>query len=196
MEGFQDTRKATTSKYDDVFGTGLFIDEHVQIIKNDSSLLYQIPYTLAVIKEVLRIFPPAGRLRDGRPDLFSSDEEGQRYPTENCHICTLHLAMHHCPAVFPKPDEFIPERRLVDAEHPLHPVKVSWREFEWGQRICIGQTLELMELKVALVMTARMVDITPAYVVKWDTLHPKDGIEVVEGNRAHHSDGFTGTLDS
>ncbi|KAI1738018.1 cytochrome P450 [Xylaria scruposa] len=174
-------------EHDNVFGTDLSIEDYVQIIKNDSSRLNQIPYTLAVIKEVLRIFPPAGSLRDGRPDFVLIDEEGQRYPTEGCHIWTLSLAMHHHPAVFLKPDEFIPERWLVDAEDPLHPAKGSWRAFEWGQRNCIGQTLALMELKVALVMTARMFDITPAYD-EWDTHHPKGGIRMVEGNRAYQSE--------
>ncbi|KAI8954450.1 cytochrome P450 [Xylaria longipes] len=174
-------------EHDAVFGPNLSIDNHVQTIMNAPSLLNQIPYTLAVIKEVLRIFPPAGSLRDGRPDFVLIDEEGQRYPTENCHIWTLSLAMHHRPAVFPKPDDFIPERWLAGPDDPLHPAKGSWRAFEWGQRSCIGQTLAQMELKVALVMTARMFDITPAYE-KWDALHPKEGIRLVQGNRAYQSE--------
>ncbi|KAJ2988278.1 hypothetical protein NUW58_g4064 [Xylaria curta] len=174
-------------EHDQVFGTNLSIDNYVQVIKNDPSLLNQIPYTLAVIKEVLRVFPPAGSLRDGRPDFVLTDEEGQRYPTENCHIWTLSLAMHHCPAVFPKPDDFIPERWLVGSEDPLYPTKGSWRAFEWGQRSCIGQTLAQMELKVALVMTARMFDITPAYK-EWDAFHPKEGVRMVHGNRAYQSE--------
>ncbi|KAI1815771.1 cytochrome P450 [Poronia punctata] len=175
-------------EHDMVFGTGLSVDDYVQTIKKDPSLLNQIPYTLAVIKEVLRLFPPAGSLREGRPDLFLTDEEGQKYPTEDCHIWTLSLAMHHHPAVFSKPDDFIPERWLAGPEDPLYPSrKGSWRAFEWGQRSCIGQTLAQMELKVVLVMTARLFDITPAYD-EWDTLHPRDGIKTVEGNRAYQSE--------
>ncbi|KAI1175949.1 cytochrome P450 [Nemania sp. FL0916] len=174
-------------EHDEVFGINLDTDKYVQLINNDPSLLNQIPYTLAVIKEVLRIFPPAGSLRDGRPDFVLVDEEGQRYPTDDCHIWTLSLAMHHRPAVFIHPDDFIPERWLVGTEDPLHPAKGSWRAFEWGQRNCIGQTLALMELKVALVMTARTFDITPAYE-EWDSNHPKDGIKVVQGNRAYQSE--------
>lgn len=174
-------------EHDQVFGTNPCIDNDVQIIKNNPSLLNQLPYTLAVIKEVLRIFPPASSARDGRPDFVLTDEEGHRYPTENCNIWTLTLAMHHRPAVFPKPDDFIPERWLVGPEDPLYPAKGSWRAFEWGQRSCIGQTLAQMELKIALFMTARMFDITPAYE-EWDALHPKDGIKMVQGNRAYQSE--------
>ncbi|KAI3328084.1 cytochrome P450 [Xylariaceae sp. AK1471] len=174
-------------EHDNVFGTNLSIDNYSQVIKNDPTLLNQIPYTLAVIKEVLRIFPPAGSLREGRRDFVLTDEEGQQYPTEDCHIWTLSLAMHHCAEVFLKPEDFIPERWLVGPEDPLHPVKGSWRAFEWGQRSCIGQTLAQMELKVALVMTARMFDITPAYE-EWHRLHPKKGIRSVQGNRAYQAE--------
>ncbi|KAI0391309.1 cytochrome P450 [Xylariaceae sp. FL0594] len=171
----------------EVFGANLLVEDYVQIIRKNPPLLNQIPYTLAVIKEVLRIFPPAGSLRDGRPDFVLTDEEGQRYPTEDCHIWTLSLAMHHRSALFPDPEEFIPERWLVGADDPLHPAKGAWRAFEWGQRSCIGQTLAQMELKVALVMTTSMFDITPAYD-EWDALHPKKGIRTVDGNRAYQAE--------
>ncbi|KAI1307862.1 cytochrome P450 monooxygenase [Xylaria venustula] len=128
-------------------------------------LLSEHPEVLS--KLLLRLFPPAGSLRDGRPDFFLVDEDGKQYPTNECHIWTLSLAMHHHPSVFSKPEHFIPERWLADASDPLHPTKGSWRAFEWGQRNCIGQTLAQMELKVALVMTMRTFDITPAYA-EWD----------------------------
>jgi cytochrome P450 len=174
-------------EHEKVYGPKLSIDNYVEMITSDPTLLNQIPYTLAVIKEVLRLFPPAGSLRDGRRDFIITDEEGQQYPTEDCHIWTLSLAMHHRPEVFLKPEDFIPERWLVGHEDPLHPAKGSWRAFEWGQRSCIGQTLAQMELKVALVMTARMFDITPAYE-EWHELHPKKGIRSVQGNPAYQAE--------
>ncbi|KAI0139842.1 cytochrome P450 [Xylariaceae sp. FL1272] len=186
-------------EHNEVFGTQPSADSYVQTIESDPAIMNRIPYTLAVIKEVLRVFPPAGSLRDGRPDFVLTDEDGKQYPTEGCHIWTLSLAMHHQPGVFVRSDEFLPDRWLVGPEDPLHPTKGSWRAFEWGQRSCIGQTLAQMELKVALVMTARMFDFTPAYE-EWDRLHPTEGIKSVNGNRvyqaemggggAHPVDGF------
>jgi hypothetical protein len=44
-----------------------------------------------------------------------------------------------------------------------------------------------LELKVALVMTARTFDITPAYE-EWDKMHPKKGIKAVDGNRAYQAE--------
>jgi cytochrome P450 len=169
-----------------VFGADFSIENCNRVITRDPTLLNQLPYTLAVIKEVLRIFPPAGSMREGRPDLTLTDQQGRQYPTEGCNIWTLSLAMHHSDA-FVEPEEFIPDRWLVDPTGPLYPAKGSWRAFEWGPRACIGQTLAQMELKIALVMTARLFDITPAYE-QWDELHPRDGIKSVDGNRVYQSE--------
>ncbi|XXH05029.1 hypothetical protein Hte_011453 [Hypoxylon texense] len=175
------------AEHDEVFGSDFSIERCTQAIYSDPTLLNKIPYTAACIKEVLRLFPPAASLRQGRPDIVLKDEDGQQYPTEDCHIWTLSLVMHHSPAVFVKPEEFVPERWMVGPEDPLYPKKGAWRAFEWGQRSCIGQTLAQLELKVALVMTARMFDVTPAYD-RWDELHPKEGVRTVEGNRAYQAE--------
>jgi sterigmatocystin biosynthesis cytochrome P450 monooxygenase len=176
------------AEHDQIFGRDFSVADSLRAIEKDPTLLNQIPYTLAVIKEVLRVFPPAGSMREGQGDFILVDEEGRQYPTKDCHIWTLSLAMHHDPSVFDRPEEFIPERWLVGPEDPLHPSKKgSWRPFEWGPRNCIGQTLAQLELKIALVMTARLFDITPAYD-EWDRLHPRKGIKTVEGNRAYQSE--------
>ncbi|KAF2877733.1 cytochrome P450 [Massariosphaeria phaeospora] len=186
-----DAMEKVRAEHDRVFGSDFSIDNLRQVITNDPTLPNQIPYTLAVIKEVLRLFPPAGSIRAGRPDFFLADETGQQYPTEGCHIWTLSLALHHNPAVFAQPEAFFPERWLVDANHALHPPKGAWRAFEWGPRACIGQTLALLELKVALVMTARLFDIAPAYD-EWDAKYPnlrgKGGVKTVDGNRAYQAE--------
>lgn len=176
------------AEHDRVFGSDFSTEHCRQVIDRDPTLLNQIPYTAAVIKEVLRVFPPAGSLRQGRPDLVLADEEGRQYPTEGCHIWTLSLVMHRSPRVFARADEFLPDRWLVtDPQDPLYPKKGSWRAFEWGARSCIGQTLAQLELKVVLVMTARLFDITPAYD-QWDEMHPRQGIKTVEGDRVYQAE--------
>lgn len=174
-------------EHNEVFGTDYSTPHTHNTICENPNLLNQIPYTIAVIKEVLRLFPPSASLREGRPDLVLVDDEGHRYPTENCNIWTLNLVLHHNPKVFVKPEEFLPERWLVGLEDPLYPAKGSWRPFEWGPRSCIGQTLALLELRVALVMTLRKFDITPAYN-EWDKLYPKKGIMTVDGNRMYQAE--------
>jgi cytochrome P450 len=170
------------AEHDKVLGSDFSLDNITRTITNNPT-----PYTLAVIKEVLRIFPPAGSMRNGHSDVSLVDEQGQRYPTQGCQIWTLSLAIHHNSKVFVQPEDFIPDRWLVGPENPLHPKKASWRAFEWGPRACIGQTLAQLELKIALVMTARMFNITPAYE-EWDELHPRKGIKTVDGNRAYQAE--------
>ncbi|PQE17232.1 afln vera monooxygenase protein [Rutstroemia sp. NJR-2017a BVV2] len=199
LSKYPDILAKVRDEHDKVFGPDFSIDHCHQVITKDPTLLNQIPFTLAVIKEVLRLYPPAASLREGRPGLFLSDEEGEQYPTEDCYIWTLNLVMHHSPNVFVNAQEFIPDRWLVEPQDPLHPIKGSWRAFEWGPRACIGQTLALLELKVGLVMTVRMFDIVPAYD-EWNKLYPKKGITTVEGDYmyqaemggggAHPVDGF------
>ncbi|EQB57718.1 hypothetical protein CGLO_02118 [Colletotrichum gloeosporioides Cg-14] len=155
-------------------------------IQADPQLLNKLPYTMAFVKEVLRILPPAGALRQGRPDLNIVDEDGKIHPTEGCNVWTLPLAIHHNPKYWKDPELCIPERWLVGPEDPLHPPKAAWRPFEWGPRNCIGQTLALLELRVALVMTVREFTITPAYG-EWDQMHSKRGVRTINGDRMYQA---------
>jgi cytochrome P450 len=187
------------AEHEQVFGPDQSTEQLLKLIKTDPMLLNHIPYTLAVTKEVLRIFPPAGSMRLGRSDLTLTDEYGHQYPTEGCNIWVLMLAMHNSPSVFLSAEKFLPERWLVGPDDPLYPKKASFRAFEHGPRNCIGQTLAMLELRVALVMTVRTFDITPAYE-EWDERHPKKGVRTVDGERvyqaemggggAHPVDGF------
>lgn len=175
-------------------------------IQSDPHKLNQLPYTTALLKETLRLFPPAGSMRLGRPEVYLFDETGRRFPTENCSVWTLSLAIHHDARYWVDPEKFLPERWLVGPDHPLYPgrTKGAWRPFEHGPRNCIGQTLALLELKIALVLTAREINVVPAYE-EWDALHPKravggkdQAVKTVNGIRAyqaekgaaHPADGF------
>jgi len=50
-------------EHDEVFGTDLALAP--ALIKSNPHSLNKLPYTLAVIKEVLRLFPPASSVRVG-----------------------------------------------------------------------------------------------------------------------------------
>ncbi|KAF2726486.1 cytochrome P450 [Polyplosphaeria fusca] len=126
-------------------------------------LLNQLTYTLASIKEALRIYPTVSTIRNGEPDLHLSGPDGRRFPTENCMIWGDHYSNHHNPRVWDRPEEYLPERWLCAEGDPLYPPKHAWRPFEKGPRNCIGQELALTEIKIILALTIRDFDILDAY---------------------------------
>ncbi|KAF1978518.1 cytochrome P450 [Bimuria novae-zelandiae CBS 107.79] len=84
-------------------------------------LVNNLPYTLTVIKEVLRLFPPAGTTRAGKPRVSVTDDAGNSLPTGDAILWILHVEMHRSPSYWVRPDEFLPERWLVPPGHELHP---------------------------------------------------------------------------
>lgn len=74
-----DALQRVRHEYDDVFGTN--IEQTAAAIKEDPYLLNKLPYSVAIIKEVLRLFPPASSVRMGAPGFFLY-HDGKQYPTE------------------------------------------------------------------------------------------------------------------
>jgi cytochrome P450 len=181
--------------------------EHDVILGPDSStapakliespqLINRLPYTLAVIKETLRLFPVVSAPRKGNENVSLTSPQGQRFPTEHCFVWTIHHGVHHNPLSWPRVEEFLPERFLGEDE-ALRPKRHAWRPFETGPRGCIGMELALQELKVVLALTVRDFDLTEAYE-EWDALNKPKGVKMVNGERAyqiqlgsaHPVDGF------
>ena len=154
------------------------------LITSDPVLLNRLPYTSAVIKETLRLYPAVSSTRAGEPDFHVRDDSGRRYPTNGFLVWSDPVALHRDPAYWPQPDDFTPERWLVGPEGPLHPVKGAWRPFEHGPRNCIGQELAMMEMKVITVMTARRFDFQLAYD-ELDGVKKTTGIKTVHGQRGY-----------
>ena len=171
------------AEHDEAFGSDI-TQAKAKITANPHSL-NQLPFTLAVIKETLRLFPVASSTRDGEPG-FSLTEEGHQYPTEGFTIWCTHQAMHREPEYWPQPDSFIPERWLVPDDDPLHPMKGAWRPFEFGPRNCIGQELALLELKLVMVMTLREFYVTASYDVESPD-QVKSKSKTVNGERAYQA---------
>ena len=182
------------TEHDQVFGKD--ITKTADILVEQPNLINQLPYTLAVIKESLRLFPAASGMRGGRSDV-ALYHENTRLPTEGMNIWVLHNVIQRRSEYWKQADEFLPERWLVDAENPLYPPKGGYRPFEHGPRNCIGQTLVYLDVKVVLALTIREFDIQDAYK-EWDVLYPSKHIKTVNGERAyqisqggaHPADGF------
>lgn len=182
-------------EHDEVFGIDLSTIK-TQLL-GDPRKINQLPYTNAVIKEVMRLYPPAAAMRGGLPGVYLQTTNGTRLPTEEVAMWILHISLHRNPNYWPEPDRFIPERWLVGPEDPLYPAKGAYRPFEFGPRNCVGQTLVMQDVKATLALTIREFDVRPAYK-EWDELHPTKGLKTAWGERAyqiaagasHPCDGF------
>ena len=178
-------RALVQEEHSSVFGPN--ISALPTILTSNPYTLNELPVTLAVIKETLRLFSPAGSARAGQPDffLFSSSTKTP-FPTEKCLIWSNHYALHRNPRYWVRPEEFLPERWLVSEGDPLYPGKDAWRPFEKGPRSCIGQELAIAELKVILALTVRELQIEDAYK-EWDLQKGTAERERagVEGERAY-----------
>lgn len=148
-------------EHDQVFGNNQA--DAAGLLKNTPSLLNNCKLTLAFIKETLRLYAPAGTMRAGLPGVTVTDLQGNEQPIQYAGANVLHRALHLNPRVWPRANEFLPERFLVEPEHELYPDPAAFRPFEQGPRNCIGQTLVWNELRVAVILTCRDLEIRDAY---------------------------------
>ncbi|GES65079.1 cytochrome P450 [Aspergillus terreus] len=133
-------------------------------LRSDPNLVNNLPYTLAVIKEALRLWPPTGvSLRRGQPHQ-SILADGKEWPTYPFAVLVNNCATMRREDLFKDAERFYPERHLVtDPADPYFVPRDAWRPFEKGPRMCLGQTLALIQLKIALVMTVRTFDFEIVY---------------------------------
>lgn len=116
-------------------------------------------YGSAVIKETLRLWPPAGTARLTTPGtgIRITSPTGKEYPLEGVHVYNCAIIIQRDPEVYgDSANDFVPERWLRGDSIPAG----AWRPFERGPRNCIGQELALLEAKVVLALVSRRFDFT------------------------------------
>ncbi|EDN04175.1 predicted protein [Histoplasma mississippiense (nom. inval.)] len=154
------------------------------VIRENPRVLNSLRYTLAVIKESMRFFPPAGATRAGKPGINVTDDAGNLCPTDDAILWVLHIEMQTSEKYWVKPDAFLPERWLVPPDHELYPSPGAWRPFELGPRNCVAQALSLIELRIILACLVRTFEVVPAYD-EWDASHSMKGSKHYRGERAY-----------
>ena len=142
---------------------GSSLAEKVQKLREEPYLLNQLPYSQAVLKETMRLFPVASSIRSGEPGFNVQDAEGRSFPTDGYLVWAVSQSLHRDKSYWPQPEVFLPDRWLVGPKDPLYPIKGAWRPFEYGPRNCIGQELAMMEMKIAMILVLPMFDIEVAY---------------------------------
>ncbi len=106
--------------------------------------LEQLPLLDHVVKEALRLLPPAanGARRTKRPVALGDYE----LPEGSVVIFSEYIS-HHLPDVFPAPERFLPSRWET-----LQPSFYEYFPFGAGVRSCLGSHFALLEMKLALAL--------------------------------------------
>jgi len=154
-------REKAVTELNEVFGSDFLTT--AAMIRDDPYVLNKLPYNHAIMKEVLRLFPPANTVRVGSPSVQIIDPNtGKDYPTNNWVVWPDSYVLGRDERYFPEPESFIPERYMPDS--PFLPIPAgAWRAFERGPRNCIGSEFGVLEIKVVMALTLRDFDFEPAY---------------------------------
>jgi cytochrome P450 len=110
-----------------------------------ASDLPQLGWTSQVVKEALRLYPPAYMITRRVRRTFEA--EGQRF--RRGQIVFLNIAgLHRRPDIYPNPEQFEPERFSPEREKALP--RQAFMPFGGGPRICIGNHFAMMEAQLIL----------------------------------------------
>lgn len=186
------------AELEEVFGgagqtTTTTTEEVAEKIKAEPHAINKLEYMTAVIKEVLRLFPPASTIRELRrsSDIraakdvsFTDPKTGKTYPLTGFDIWPVAHMIHRNEDYFPESVKFIPER-FLPSQTPFPDCKLhtpagkdAWRPFEKGPRNCIGQELAMIESKTVLALILREVDFTAEIdgvpVEAWNPVETRD----------------------
>jgi len=107
--------------------------------------LPRLPYLLQVVKESMRLYPPAWIL-----DRRAKDEDsilGYRVRKNTLVLCSPYVTHRH-PELWPNPEGFDPERFTAAAE-ATRP-RYAYFPFGGGPRQCIGIAFAMMEAQLIL----------------------------------------------
>ena len=172
--------KAARDELDEIFGP----DPSPSVVRdrllseNGDSLLQRMTYISAIIKEILRLYPPSGSARLQHPGTGFNVTlpDGTSLCLDGLIVYNCATIIHRDEAVYgPTKDDFMPERWLGNTDTSMQTNNESgpdnkdagskipasaWRPFERGPRNCIGQELANLEARVILACTVRRYDFT------------------------------------
>ncbi|HEY2826840.1 MAG TPA: cytochrome P450 [Pirellulales bacterium] len=141
-------------------------------------------YTDAVIKESMRLFPPAFAF--SRRVLTDTTIGGYHIPAGSA-VLMSQWVIHRDARWFNQPERFMPERWLT--EPPANRPPYAYFPFGGGPRVCIGNTFAMLELVLVLAAIAprfRFELIEPDKVRPWPsvTLRSNNGVPIIIRSRS------------
>ncbi|KAJ2964741.1 hypothetical protein NQZ79_g397 [Umbelopsis isabellina] len=135
--------------------------EVIEVMGDGADIVYpthdQLPelkYIYMIIKETLRLCPPAqsSQLRRTEED---TELAGTLIP-KDVHVQADIFVAHHNPAVWKDAEQFRPERFAPGGENEENAkAGLAWTPFGNGARQCIGMNFSLAEQRVVLAMLLR-----------------------------------------
>lgn len=146
--------------------------------------LERLPYTEMVIKEALRLYPPAwGFSREAIDDLNIG---GYAIPKGSV-VGVLPFITHRDSRWWKDPEKFDPERFNTENEPGIQ--RYAYVPFGGGPRVCIGNAFAMMEARLILAAVASRYRLTlqPGQTVDMlplITLNPKGGLPMTLRARA------------
>lgn len=145
--------------------------------------LKNLPYTEMVVKESMRLYPPAwGISREASDDVTLEDFTVHKGESVQIFI----YGVHHNPRYWDDPEAFRPER-FSEAQEVNIP-RYAYLPFGGGPRVCIGNSFAMMEAQLLLATIASRWQITLApdarvEVAPMITLFPRHGLKMQVNQR-------------
>ena len=133
--------------------------------------LPQLSYTLALLQESMRLYPPAWMV--ARMPLADDEIGGYHIPAQSIVVMSQYVTHRH-PDCWENPEGFDPERM---ASHP----PPAYFPFGGGPRVCIGNNFALLEARLVLATVAQRyrLELVPGHRIEPEplvTLRPRYGV--------------------
>jgi cytochrome P450 len=138
--------------------------------------LPKLPYTLQVLSEAMRLYPPGHT--PGRVAARDVILGGERLPKGTLVLVSIWL-LHRRADLWPEPERFMPARFVDERALPRH----AYLPFSAGPRNCIGARLALAEMQIALAVLRQRTRLSRASAAPVEpemlvTLRPRGGLPV------------------
>ena len=156
------------------------VRSEVDALRHDvqASDMQNLPYTLAVLEETMRLFPPVPMTVRF---AFEPSEIGGTVISQ-CSLALIAIRnIHRHPEYWKDPTEFKPERFLPENKASLN--RNAYMPFLTGPHMCIGNHFALIEGQLLLAMMAQKFDVRESPMQSDDgkmmiTMRPKYGLPV------------------